>query len=341
MTIAWDAIQNANRLLAQAALKPVQGTRFQPTGFPDLGPATYELPAGGTARSMLLVESAQSMANRLEAVCWDAGRDDLVAALAGLPYVRVKLWDSGQSTSSLLEAHRLNSVYIMSEASFQEALRIRAGIPEREKKKTQDSAQDQEGGGFGPIDHRAVARAVFYYDPCSVLHGVFLEKLDGRVRLQRSLSAFIEAADVGIASSGGVKNDRVTAAGFGPGWDASKGFGNVPFHRTEFTADAVTAYFSIDVAQIRAYALGEAAERLLLALAMWKIGMLLQSGLRLRTACDFEMVDGLHVSRPEGLTIPGVRELEQELPGLISDCANQGLFATPHVTELVFDKPRK
>ncbi len=341
MTIAWDRIQGANRLLAQAALRPVQGTRFQPTGFPDLGPATYELPVEGVARSMLLVESAQSMANRLEAVCWDSGQDDVVPVLSGLPYVRVKLWDSGQTTSSILEAHRLNSAYIMSDASFQDSLRTRAHIPDRSKKKSQDATQDQESGGIGLIDHRALVRAVFHYDPCSVLHGVFLEKLDGRVRLQRSLSAFIEAADVGIAASGGVKNDRVTAAGFGPGWDASKGYGNVPFHRTEFTANATTAFFAVDVAQIRAYALGETAERLLLALAMWKIGKLLDSGLRLRTACDFEVVDVLQIARPTDFTMPEVSELEQALPGLIGDCASQGLFATPPVTELVFDKPRK
>ena len=341
MTIAWDTILGANRLLAQAALRPVQGTRFQPTGFPDLGPATYELPQGGAARSMLLVESAQSMANRLEAVCWDEGREDVVAMLAGLPYVRVKLWNSGRSTNSLLEAHRLNSAYIMSDSSFLEELRTRAAVPERGKKKTQESAQEQESAGVGPIDHRAVARAVFHYDPCSVLHGIFLEKLDGRVRLQRTLSAFIEAADVGIASSGGVKNDRVAAAGLGPGFEAKQGFGNVPFPRTEFTAESVTAYFSIDIAQIRAYALGEVAERLLLALAMWKIGRLLDSGLRLRTACDFEVEGELHVSRPAGLTLPDMRDLERELPILISDCAGLGLFATPPVTELVFDKPKK
>jgi CRISPR-associated protein Csb1 len=36
---------------------------------------------------MLLVESAQSMANRLEAVCWDTVADDWVTPLKGLPVV--------------------------------------------------------------------------------------------------------------------------------------------------------------------------------------------------------------------------------------------------------------
>ena len=56
------------------------------------------------------------MANRLEAVCWDEATDDVVLELKGLPYVRVKLAGLGNgtdTTSSLLEFHRLNSPYIM------------------------------------------------------------------------------------------------------------------------------------------------------------------------------------------------------------------------------------
>ena len=81
-----DVLKNQPRLLIEAKLKPIIGTRFQPTGFPDLGPATYKLPDG---TDMLLVESAQSMANRLETVCWDSGANDWVAPLRGLPYVAV------------------------------------------------------------------------------------------------------------------------------------------------------------------------------------------------------------------------------------------------------------
>ena len=59
----FETLKNTNRLLMEVEFSPVQGDRFQPTGFPDLGGATYQL-ADGTR--MLLVESAQSMANRLE-----------------------------------------------------------------------------------------------------------------------------------------------------------------------------------------------------------------------------------------------------------------------------------
>ncbi len=60
-----------NRRLFQVPLEPVSGSMFQPTGFPDIGAAIFERPIrdadGSTSfQSALLVESAQSMANRLE-----------------------------------------------------------------------------------------------------------------------------------------------------------------------------------------------------------------------------------------------------------------------------------
>ncbi len=81
-----EILRNEPRLLVEVNLKPLQGTRFQPTGFPDLGAATYQ---AADSTSMLLVESAQSMANRMEAVCWDEGKNDWMQALKGLPFIQV------------------------------------------------------------------------------------------------------------------------------------------------------------------------------------------------------------------------------------------------------------
>src|ERR1700690_49807 len=106
----FAAPKDQPRLLLKVALKPIQGTRFQPTGIPDLGAAADDGPDG---RKMLLVESAQSMANRLEAVCWDVGADDWVTPLKGLPAVKVKDKSDKPLTNSVLEAHRLNSPYIL------------------------------------------------------------------------------------------------------------------------------------------------------------------------------------------------------------------------------------
>ena len=176
-----------------------------------------------------------------------------------------------------------------------------------------------------------------------MIHGVFLEKLDGRARLQRCLSGFIEAHDVHPVDSGGVKNDRIAqnprGLGFNQGEGARLGYGNVPFHRTEYTAESITAYFNLDLAQIRAYGLGENAERFLVTLALWKVRKFLDTGLRLRTACDLDMAGELEVNKPlNGFIVPPTLELEANLPALIQSCAADGLFVAPPVTELTFQR---
>jgi CRISPR-associated protein Csb1 len=218
----------------------------------------------------------------------------------------------------------------MRDDGFKDRLREAAGLPEKES-------------GAGVVSRRKLAEAAFRYDPGSVLHGVFLEKLAGVARLQRCLSGFIEAYDAKVSDSGGVKNDRVAPSPsalkeIGLAVGAAEGFGNVPFHRTEYTAKRITAFFNLDLAQIRAYGLGESAERFLVTLALWKVRKFLEKGLRLRTACDLDMEGELAVTRPgDGFGVPSTLELESELPALIAVCASEGLFANPPVTRLSFE----
>lgn len=296
----FSALQKEPRLLIEAELKPVQGSRFQPTGFPDLGAATYKRPGGTT---MLLVESAQSMANRLEEVCWNKAEDKIDGKLSGLAHVVVEL-DNGQTTNSLLEAHRLNSGYFMTQDDNQTI-----------KKRIKETVGDADSG---VLNIRSLAQTVFKLDAGSVLHGVFLEKVAGRLRLQRLLSAFIESEDVSTAASGGVKLDVVDPKG-----DAAKGFGNVPFARTEFVAEKTCAFFNLDLATMRGYGLGENAEKLLIVLSLFKILRFLNTGLRLRTACDFEL-EKFTFTRPKNLTIDDsntlLSEIEAQLPNLIGAC---------------------
>jgi len=310
-----SALDSHPRLLMEVPLQPVQGTRFQPTGFPDLGAADYEL-ADGTR--MLLVESAQSMANRLEDVCWHG--DGWVAPLEGLPYVAVFDENDALLTTSVLEAHRLNSPYIL-----------------EGKDKVFMSRLKEELGGLetGRVDLGALAAILARYDIGCLLHGVFLAKGDlagGRLRLPRSLSAFIEARDVTTVPAGGVKRDDVDPSGK-LGGGAAKGFGHVPFHRDEYTGD-ITAYFNLDLAQVRGYGLPDPGTWLLITLALYKVRRLLRDGLRLRTACDLEPVSELVVKRPEGFAVPTLDELEEALPALVAEA--RPLFADPPVTRVVF-----
>ncbi len=312
-----DTLKDQPRLLLKATLQPLQGSRFQPTGFPDLGAATYDGPDG---KKMLLVESAQSMANRLEAVCWDTVANDWVPALKGLPVVKVNDKAGKPLTNSVLEAHRLNSPYILEgkDKSFLVTLQKELAIAEK-----------------GIVDIKKLSATLFKFDTNALLHGVFLAKKEiagGRMRLPRALTAFIEAESVNVAASGGVKNDAVDPSG-----DTAKGFGNVPFHREEFTG-SITVFFNLDLALIRGFGLGDAVEKLLVGLALFKIQKFLRNGLRLRTACDLEIREGgkLDVQRPKEFSVPSLAELEKELPALIK-AASKG-FADPSDTTLTYEE---
>jgi CRISPR-associated protein Csb1 len=318
MRLDFSALKNVPRLLIQAELTPMQGTRFQPTGFPNLGHAVYETPNG--FGKMLLVESAQSMANRLETVCWDEENDDWIAPLKGLPVVRVIDETGAPLTNSVLEAHRLNSPYILEskDRTVLDALKTRlAGMAE------------------GRVNLRELARALLEMDVNGLLHGVFLAKSDlagGRLRLPRALSAFIEAENVQLAASGGVKNDQVNPSG-----DTAKGFGNVPFARDEWTAEKIKAYFNLDVQQIRAFGLGDQVEQLLIGLALFKIRKFLSEGLRLRTACDFDVV-GVTVTRPNGFQLPNLATLTESLPEMINNAKAKGAFGTKPLPSVTYRK---
>jgi len=324
MPLDLSALEGTPRLLIEVPLKPVQGSRFQPTGFPDLGAATFtgiRRENGETVEvDSLLVESAQSMANRLESVCWDEGEGKPVVILTGIPYVQSTLPD-GTKTNSMLEAHRVNSPYIVNSKEFQ-AVKDEIGFVANK-----------------PFDRRKLAAALLKYDPCSLLHGVFLEKVGGVVRLPRVISGFVEADGIDVAAAGGVKVDRVQPGTSGestPYGKAKEGYGNVPFHRDEYTAEKITAYFSIDLAQLRGYGLGTDAENLLIALAMFKIQKFLAEGLRLRTACDLEPIEGIVVKRPEGFALPDLAQLEAEIPSLIKAASSS--FADPSITEVTYKK---
>ncbi|MBP6875992.1 MAG: type I-U CRISPR-associated protein Cas7 [Candidatus Eisenbacteria bacterium] len=294
------ALESVNRLLVTVPLCPVQGDRFQPTGFPSLGAATYQTKSG----QKLLVESAQSMANRLESTCWDGSRNAPVAVLEGVSHVTV-MRKGEFLTDSMLEAHRINSPYLL----------------EGKDRRFLDTLKAELGGlEAGPINRKRLADVLLKYDVGSLIHGVFLAKKElagGRLRVARALSGFIEASEVCVAASGGVKNDHVNPSG-----DTRSGFGNVPFARDEFVAKQIDCHFNLDLAQIRSYGLGPKAESLLILLGLYRMRKLLDGNLRLRTACDLEPtnLDDLIAQRPQGFKLPSLEALETGVKTAISEC---------------------
>lgn len=81
---------NLHRVILQARLVPINGDRFQPAGFPEIGHVIYKAPrTDRTTADVCIVDSAASMANHLESVCHaNSFALELHEDLTGLPYVQ-------------------------------------------------------------------------------------------------------------------------------------------------------------------------------------------------------------------------------------------------------------
>jgi CRISPR-associated protein Csb1 len=278
MRLDLSPLDSASRLLVEATLRvaPGSGGRFQPTGFPDLGPALYKgvrtaaNKEGGKGESetvdMLLVESVQSMANRLEEVCLQG--EDYNLDCQGIPYVRVLDGHRNNRflTSSVREPHRLASPYVLGAKNGETVF--------RDDMKTALQSNKQR-----PVHIWKMVPAIFERDPGCVLHGVFLEEIDGRIRLARLISAYIEAISPNQANSGGVYRGEVTAKD------------NIPYPRQEFTSTGITASFIFHMSTLKGYGLDQPKNRFLQTWALYKIDRFLHQYLRLRTACEFDIAD--------------------------------------------------
>lgn len=316
-----------NRILIEASLKPIQGNRFQPTGFPDLGAGEYQLDNGTYS---LIVDSPQAVINHLERHCLDANEEKFVDALDGLSIVHVKDDKGKYLTNSVREGHRLNSPYIL-------------GGKERTEV---GKAFDEIDTKSKPLEVRkTIIDTIFKYDINSLLHGVWFSQVgEGRIKFARALSAFVEADNARTAVYGGVKRDHVTTstsnkkdssaktndksdAGNNEDEvevkDASSGHGSIPFHRVEYTAEKITAFFNLDLEQLQSYELEENEKDLLETLALWKIRRFLDAPFRPRTACDLVMVGDYTVTGPENFDLPSISELDKTMKDLIAKCKDK------------------
>lgn len=302
------------RQLFEIPLRPVLGSRFQPTGFPNLGAAEFERPApNGGWEPCLLVESAQSMANHLERTLWPDGSDIPDPIVTGLPYVEVRDAQGAFATSSRIEAHRLASPYVR-DGMTADGLKGSAVINER-------LGLDRDR----PRAPREIASGVMATDPMCLVHGAFFSVKDfpGQPKIPRVITACVEAHDVKPAHSGGVKKDSVQTSVAAGG--TGEGRGMVPFDRTEYVAQHLVCYAAIDLDQITSYGLTEDAADLLAALARLELRRLLDGSMRLRTACDLAPIDDDVVDQ-DGQSLPDMTSLEAVVSDGIAACVD----AFPH-----------
>jgi len=325
------------RVVIAAQLEPIDGrhARFQPASFPHLGPAEYQRPDG---KRMLVVESEQSMANRLEAVLWDDTDKRPSQVVRPLPYVVVESEDGRYLTSSRQDPHRLASIYIMD------------GKLKHEDKRGLDWVREQLGleavtpGHAQPTDWPAVYRGILRMDPLCLVHGVFFSNpgIPTQPRVTRALRAYVEAEGVQQADFGGVKKDLVIPKMVRElGVGAQQGYGFVPYHRRHYTAEAIWARFMIDTVQLRGYGLGDDVTRLLTAVALYQVFSWLAEPQRLRTDCTLVCREGAAVHGKSGaIDTWGPSQVAEALRRQVEDLSQRvarGL-GLPGVTTVVWSR---
>ncbi|MGE5487813.1 MAG: type I-U CRISPR-associated RAMP protein Csb1/Cas7u [bacterium] len=295
MPLDLSALDSASRLFVEADLQVATGGggRFQPTGFPDLGPALYR---GADGANWLLIESPQSMANRLERVCWVDGNEETDrvgsynADCQGIPYVLATDSDGRPLTASTLEAHRLSSPYIWNTQPFTD--------PDDAGKEL--TIADYLRRLFGLTENRLVpwkkvAEGLLKVDPGCLLHGIWFNEAlfgGGKVRITRALSGYIEAREPSAVNFGFQKRDSVSdRTDREAGHSAAEGYGSVIGPKQHFTSPEIKAYFQVDLERLRSYGLSAALVRALAAWAIYKIRRVLvasRDGVAdLRTECKF------------------------------------------------------
>ena len=302
-----------SRILIEANLKPIQGNRFQPTGFPDVGAAEYQL-ANGT--HSLIVDSPQAVVNHLEKHSLNSTEENFVEALRGLSIVHVKDKNGGYLTNTVREGHRLNSPYVL------------GGKNNRTKVGKEFDKLDTKTKQLA--NREKIIDTIFRYDVNSLLHGVWFSQVgEGRIRFARALSAFVEADNAKTVVYGGVKRDHITTSTKKNKdnnndeievEDSAAGYGSIPFHSIEYTAEKITVFFNLDLGQIYSYRLGSVRTELLKTLALWKIRKFLDSPFRPRTSCDLVRAGDFKITEPAGFDLPSITDLDKSMKNLISEC---------------------
>jgi len=299
------------RIFITADLEPSNSDpRIQPTGFPDIGPVLYPDPAEKDGL-ICLIESEASMANWLEAVCLaERYVGTLKSEFAGLPYIR--LTDTGFAdgvfkTSSTIDGHRFASEYIMgakgrlsgtgptsSMGGFQAPPAANVEMVEFIKTRLGMPAGDTCPAANVPEIHRVAME----YDPLSLLHGF-------QISVKNKLTFVgLRSPRAITASVVGLNCDRVAVPGIRFDPIGTGDAGQAIFQKARITAKKIEARFSIDVGLLTSLRLDTpgadgapgqrqaAREKLLLAIALWKVAAfldLLSVELSLRTECKLRL----------------------------------------------------
>lgn len=288
-----DQMYGKDRVIITAQLSQANGAFLQPTGFPDIGSCIY---TDANGKKRCLVESEQSMANRLEAVCMKAP-GYWVDELNCLPVIEVRA-DGTLIATNLTEPHRIASSYVLE--SHINGSEI--------KDKLETKLELGNGGSTWPLDKRdALEKLIFALDPGALIHGFqFVQWKFVGLRQTRLLSARLECelAEEPEVQYGMVKFDLIEPGAQAEG--TNKGQSIAAKSRVVPAKNGITATFDIDLLGLKNLSLSDPEKKFLLALALWKVGALLSNkpafdarsrqtspALRLRADCYLSCPDSV------------------------------------------------
>jgi CRISPR-associated protein Csb1 len=256
-----DQLYGQDYLCIKAKLVTKDGrTYLQPTGFPDIGACIFKDAQG---QVHCLVESEQSMTNRLEGVCMsDAG--EWVDTWKSLPLIEVQDESGQRIATNLTEPHRIASSYILEgkigQTVFKDILWKAIGM--------QGKADDARL----LLDGRArLDKVIFALDPSALLHGYqFVQTSFVGMRQPRILHARLEATLGGDeeVNYGMVKVDTIEPQAASQK-GANKGQSIAPKNRILW--QDITATFELDLLALKHLHLDDDQKKFLLSLALWKI----------------------------------------------------------------------
>lgn len=286
-----DRLYKHDYLCIKAKLVTKDGKPYlQPTGFPDIGACIFKDSQG---KSRCLVESEQSMTNRLEGVCMkDAGK--WVDTWKSLPLIEVQDGNGQRIATNLTEPHRIASSYVLEgkigQCGFKDILWKAIGM--------QGNADEARL----PLDGRAkLDKVIFALDPSALLHGYqFVQTSFVGMRQPRILHARLEATlggdeemNYGMVKVDTIERDAASQKG------ANKGQSIAPKNRILW--QDITAIFELDLLALKHLHLDGEQKKFLLSLALWKIGAFLSDypsfdprsrqtsgALRLRSDCHLK-----------------------------------------------------
>jgi CRISPR-associated protein Csb1 len=301
-----DQIYQKDYLCIKASLVTKDGKPYiQPAGFPDIGACIFK---DATGQTRCLVESEQSMTNRLEGVCMADVGEWVDPWKTTLPLIEVVDGNGQRIATNLTEPHRIASSYILKGAvnggTFQDTLWRAIGM--------QGSGKQEKL----PLNGRKkLDEAIFSIDPSALLHGFqFVQTKFVGMRQPRILHARVEATLDGDEEMnyGMVKWDEIEPSGQEK--DSNKGQSIAPKSRIIWSN--LTATFELDLLALKHLHLKETQQKFLLGLALWKIGAFLSDypsfdprsrqtlrALRLRSDCDLKF-DSFEEPKADGLKEP-------------------------------------